>query len=307
MAAIPRVWEEVLGNSLQRDLMAFRRYSPLAATKGSTRKADLITDLLSACDGVAAGQRMCSELMAAWSMHELRLFIARLRGLGFMVTVGPRPRRQDLVAAIISAEGHPRVRGSHAPGRSAEPRHSPGPSEDTGKGVCPSTSASYSPGLPSSSVSPGPSEDTGKGVCPSTSASYSPGLPSSSVALVAVDSAAAPVKLQFKLRRRWAKRWARLLRKRDRKRNLKRVEGELRNALQDHGEMTSIGDLRSMVGKALGLALDDGEYRRRFDRTLSQLTSPPQQKRRARQRFTIAGSSRRTRTRASTSSRAESG
>jgi len=278
MAAIPRVWEEVLGNCLQRDLMAFRRYSPLAATKGSTRKADLITDLLSACDGVAAGQRMCSELMAAWSTHVLRLFIARLRGLGFMVTVGPRPRRQDLVAAIISAEGHPRVRGSHAPGRSAEPRHSPGPSEDTGKGVCPSTSASYSPGLPSSSV-----------------------------ALVAVDSAAAPVKLQFKLRRRWAKRWARLLRKRDRKRNLKRVEGELRNALQDHGEMTSIGDLRSMVGKALGLALDDGEYRRRFDRTLSQLTSPPQQKRRARQRFTIAGSSRRTRTRASTSSRAESG
>ena len=85
--------------------------------------------------------------------------------------------------------------------------------------------------------------------------------------MVVLESSAAPVKFRRKLRRRWTKRWARLLRKTDRKRNLERVEDELRKALNDHGEMTSIGDLRSMVGKALGLALDDGEYRRRFDRT----------------------------------------
>ena len=125
------------------------------------------------------------------------------------------------------------------------------------------------------------------------------------MALVALDSAAAPAKLQRRLRKRWAKKCARFIRKKDRKRNLKRVEGELRKALQEHGEATSVGDLRAMVGNALGLAEDDGEYRRRFDRTLSQLTRPPARKRRKRQRFTIAEGSRHTRTRASTSSRTE--
>ena len=118
--------------------------------------------MLSACDGVAAGQRMSSELMADWGMRELRLFIARLRGLGFMVTVGPRPRRQYLEATIISAHTG---KGPGLP-----------PSEDTGQVVCApvfliAPDLLATPWLLSSG-------DPGQGECPSTSASYSPRLPS---------------------------------------------------------------------------------------------------------------------------------
>ena len=79
--------------------------------------------------------------------------------------------------------------------------------------------------------------------------------------MVALDSAAAPAKLQRKLRKRWAKKCARFITKKDRKHKLKRVEGELRKAWQEHGKATKVGDLRAMVGNALGLAVDDGEYR----------------------------------------------
>ncbi len=35
---------------------------------------------------------------------------ARLRRLGFQVAMGPRPRRQDLIGAIIGAEGGPKAK-----------------------------------------------------------------------------------------------------------------------------------------------------------------------------------------------------
>ena len=50
----------------------------------------------------------------------------------------------------------------------------------------------------------------------------------------------------------------------------------------------SVGDMRAMVGQTLGLSLDDTEYRVRFDKALSRITSPPPQRRRKRCRFTIA-------------------
>ena len=57
--------------------------------------------------------------------------------------------------------------------------------------------------------------------------------------------------------------------------------------LGEHGATMSVGDMRAMVGQTLGLSLD-GEYRVRFDKALSRITSPPPQRRRKRCRFTIA-------------------
>ena len=68
---------------------------------------------------------------------------------------------------------------------------------------------------------------------------------------------------------------------------LKRVDDELRKAVQDHRATLALGELRAMVGQAVGLPLD-GKYRLRFDRALNQFTNAPPQKRRARRRFIIA-------------------
>ena len=280
MAAARRVLEEVLGRCMQTDLLACRRSFPSAVPRRSTRKADLIADLVAECDDPAVRQRVCSGLMAAWSMHELRLLIARLRGLGCMVTVGPRPRQQDLRAAII---GTTEYAPSLPPlGKRVRPRvggsHSLEPSERVSKGPCSSSEAS---GNPRPTVEP-----------------------SSCMVLVALDSVAAPAKLQQKLHRRWSKKWVKFAKKTERKRNLKRVEDELRKALHDHGETATVGDLRAMVGQTLGVPLD-AKYRLRFDRALSKLTSPPPRKCRARRRFTIAEGSFRTKTRSSKGSKVE--
>ena len=112
--------------------------------------------------------------------------------------------------------------------------------------------------------------------------------PLSCTALVAVDSAAAPVKLQQRLHRRWRKKWMKFYKREDRKQKLKRVEDELRKVLQEHA---TVGELRAMVGHAVGVPLD-GKYRLRFDRALINLTSAPLKKRRPKCRFTIARGSR---------------
>ena len=69
---------------------------------------------------------VCAELMDHWSEHELELFIERLKGLDFMVAVGPKPRRQDVIEAIISTS-------EYAPGR-------------RGSGPCSSSDVSENPG-----------------------------------------------------------------------------------------------------------------------------------------------------------------
>ena len=73
----------------------------------------------------------------------------------------------------------------------------------------------------------------------------------------------------------------------ERKRNSQRVEDELHEALQSHGETAIVGDLRSMVAHTLGLPLD-GKHRWRFEQALFKLLRPPPRKRRARCRVTSA-------------------
>ena len=107
--------------------------------------------------------------------------------------------------------------------------------------------------------------------------------------MVALDSAAAPLKLQQKLSRRWGKKCARFLK--HRKQKLERVEDELRKVFQEHQATATVGELRAMVGHAVGVPLD-GKYRLRFDRALVNLTSAPLKKHRPKRRFTIARGSR---------------
>ena len=95
----------------------------------------------------------------------------------------------------------------------------------------------------------------------------------------------------LKLTKRWRKKWAKLYKKKDRKQRLKRVEDELRKAFQEHRATATVGELRAMVGHAVGVPLD-GKYRLRFDRALINLTSAPLQKHRPKRRFTIARCSR---------------
>ena len=97
--------------------------------------------------------------------------------------------------------------------------------------------------------------------------------PPSCTALVALDSAAAPLKLQQKLTKRWRKKWVKLFKKRDRKQRLKRVEDEFRKAWQEHRATTTVGELRAMVGQAVGVPLD-GRYRLRKPSSSSQAHRP---------------------------------
>ncbi len=261
--------EELLHTCRLEDLKAFRRSLPSAAATQSTRKGDLIAEFLSKFDD-AAMERVCSEVLASRRVPELRLFLARLRNCGFQVAKGPQPRREDLTSAIIGAKFGP---GSHAPGRSAAPGESKGlsssgPDEERSKGACFSSSVSR-PRQPLSSMMPSPQAP----------------MP---MALVALDSTAAPAKLQRKLRKRWAKKCAKFIRKQDRKRKLKRVEEETRKALQEHEE-TKVKDLRVIVANAVGLAVTDFKFWVRFDSSLAKLTRPPPApKRRQRPRFSIA-------------------
>ena len=280
MAAARRVVEEVLDTCRQQTLLALRR-SVLPATRiQSTRKSDLIADVAGECDTLADRQRVFAEVFATWTMHELRLFIARLKGLGFTIPVGQRPRKPDLIAAVVSAREHI----ARAPAVSKRMR----------KDLCSSAGACSSAGV-AEPLGPG-SEGMSQDSCSRTRSSCEdPGSavePPSCTTLVALDSAAAPLKLQRRLFRRWSKKCARFIEKQDRKRKLKRVEDELRKAFQDHPATSTVGELRAMVGQAVGLPLD-GKYRLRFDRAFIKLTSAPPEKRRARRRFTIAKGSRR--------------
>ena len=108
---------------------------------------------------------------------------------------------------------------------------------------------------------------------------------------VALDSAASPLKLQQRLRKRWSKKWVKFLKRQDRKQRLKRVQDEFRKAFQEHGDTATVGELRAMVGHAVGVPLD-GKYRLRFDRALVNLTSAPLKKHRPKPRFTIGRGSR---------------
>ena len=256
MAAAGLVVEEVLGACRQTDLLAIRRSLPSATPPRSTRRSDLVADLAAECDRPGGRQKIFTHVLASWSMLELRIFKARLKGLGCMIGVGPRPRKKDLIAAIINTTEY---------------------------------------ALGTSKVAKDPCSRSG-------SVSKDPSAPS--MVLVAFDSAAAPVKMQRKLFRRWSKKWARYNKKKERNHKLKCVKDELGKALQILGEKVTVGELCAMVAQTLDLPLD-GKYRLRFDRAWRKLMSPPQKSRRARCRFTIAKSSVHTLKTSSKSSRCE--
>ena len=107
------------------------------------------------------------------------------------------------------------------------------------------------------------------------------------MALVAYDTAADPGKLQRKLMKRWGKRCARFLKRAARKEKLANLDTVLQRVLQDHGKTAAVGELRAMVGRAVGVTLE-GKYRAPFDKALFRLTAPTPARPRACRRFKIA-------------------
>ena len=279
MLAAQHVTEEVLGTCRQEALLALRRSVLPCVPIRSKRKLDLITDIAPECDVLVKRQRIFTEVLGTWLKDDLRLFVAHLRGLGYMVPVAQRPRHQDLIAAIVNA-GECIAKAPIVSKQTSKTR----------KDICSSASAA-------AATAPTVSKRARKECdarAPAEQSAEDPGSavkPLSCTALVAVDSAAAPVKLQQRLHRRWRKKWRKFLKRQDRKQKLKRVEDELRKAFQEHQATTTVGELRAMVGHAVGVPLD-GKYRLRFDRALINLTSAPLKKHRPKRRFTIARGSR---------------
>lgn len=298
MLAAQRVTEEVLGTCRQEALLALRRSVLPCVPIRSKRKLELIADIAPECDAPAKRQRIFAEVLGTWSKHELCLFIARLRGLGYMVPVAQRPRHQDLIAAIVNAgeciakapivsKQTSKTRKDICSSASAAAATAPTVSKRARK-ECDARAPAEQSGLRAEGTSQGSSSTRVMG------ASEDPGSavkPPSCTALVAVDSAAAPVKLQQRLHRRWRKKWMKFHKRQDRKQKLKRVEDELRKVFQEHQATATVGELRAMVGHAVGVPLD-GKYRLRFDRALINLTSAPLKKHRPKRRFTIARGSR---------------
>ncbi len=103
----------------------------------------------------------------------------------------------------------------------------------------------------------------------------------------AFGTAAYPSKLQRKLRKRWRRKWEKFFKRTQRKDKLATLTPVLRKALQDHGDTVTIGELRAMVGKTLGITLE-GKYRVAFDLALPSLTAPPPIKCKHRCRFKLA-------------------
>ena len=240
----------------QETLLALRRSVLPATPIRSSRKLELIADIAAKCDTSAMRQRIFAEVLVNWSMHE--------RGLGCMGPMGQRPRKQDLIAAIVRAG----ERTDMTPTASTRAR----------KDICSSAGVVEQLGLCTEDYSD--SDGPGSAI-----------EPPSCTTLVALDSAAAPLKLQQKLSKRWRKKWTKLHKRKIRKQRLKRVEDELRKALEEHRNTKTVGELRAMVGQAVGVPLD-GRYRGSFDRAIIKLTRAPPKKRRAPCRYFIARDSR---------------
>lgn len=298
MLAAQRVTEEVLGKCRQEALLSLRRSVLPCTPVRSKRKLELIADIAPECDTPANRQRIFAEVLGTWLMHDLRLFIVRLRGLGYMVPVAQRPRQQDLIAAIVNAgeciakapivsKQASKTRKDICSSASAAAATAPTVSKRARK-ECDARAPAEQSGLRAEGTSQGSSSTRVMG------ASEDPGSavkPPSCTALVAVDSAAAPLTLQQRLHRHWRKKWVKFHKRQDRKQKLKRVEDELRKVFQEHQATATVGELRAMVGHAVGVPLD-GKYRLRFDRALVNLTSAPLKKHRPKRRFTIARGSR---------------
>ena len=115
MALAERIAREIMDCCTQRDLLLCRWSLPLEPMR-STRKTDLIEDLVALCECPSRRHSICSHLLASWKVQQLRVFIARLRAQRCMVEIGTAPRQQDLVAAIINTQAYvPSRPKSHGP------------------------------------------------------------------------------------------------------------------------------------------------------------------------------------------------
>ena len=192
--------EEILDTCRQQTLLALRRSILPATPIRSTRKSDLIADLAGECDTLANRQRIFAEVLATWTMHGMRLFIARLKGLGYAVPVGQRPRRPDLIAAIVSTREYIARAPASAGACSSKLMR---------KDICSSAGACSSAGV-AEPLGPCSEGTRTRSSCEGPGSAVEP---PSCTALVALDSAAAPLKLQQKLSRRWRKKWAKLFKR----------------------------------------------------------------------------------------------
>ena len=74
--------KEILEGSTQRDLLAYARAVALPGASKSTRKQDLVSNLMDLCDDASHKQSTCTGLLAGHGVHDLRRLIARLKGIG---------------------------------------------------------------------------------------------------------------------------------------------------------------------------------------------------------------------------------
>ena len=74
------VVKEILEGSTQRDLLTCACVSLPGALK-STRKQDLVSNLMDLCDDASRKQSMCTEFLAGHGVEDLRRLIRQSRGL----------------------------------------------------------------------------------------------------------------------------------------------------------------------------------------------------------------------------------
>ena len=268
------VVRELLDASTQRELLACRRTLVAAGPAASQRKQELVIELTHFCEDVERRRRICNVLLAGHAITELRSLITQLRRLGCLVKVGPRPKRDDLVAAIIGVDAY--VTKS---GQCKRASASSGSATEIGTRNTEKTTADWLRRGDDFSSSAGEDDHTEPGV--ST-------MPEPSMALVAFDSSADPGRLQMKLNKRWRKRWAKFCKKGRRKESLGRLKSVLQDTVHEHeGLPTTVDELRTIVGHKLGIALQ-GKDLATFYTMLFKLTAPPPKKTRTRRRFKVA-------------------
>jgi len=245
-----RVVEEIMGRCTQQGLLFCRRTMAHAGPPTHKRKHDLLEELMDMCEDTAHRQQICEHFLAEYNIAELRMLIARLKCHGCQVNVCKRPRRQDLVAAIINTNTHK----EHISERCA---------------------------------TPGCSTDSAGGRLAQKTDQEATTYPEMSTALVATETSADPGKLRKKLFIKWGKLYAKRQRKLLRKKALADLPIVLEQALRECAADITMGDLRAVVAARLGVDLE-GRNSFRFDCALFALTNAPPKKPQARRRFKVA-------------------
>ena len=245
------VVEEIMGRCTLQRLLFCRRMMAHAGPPTRKRKRDLLEELMDMCEDTAHRQHICEHFLGEYNIAELRMLISRLRCRDCQVTVCKRPRRQDLVAAIINTNAHK----EHCSERCAMPRRS---TDSAG-------------GRPAQNMD-------------QEAMTY----PEMSTALVPSETSADPGKLKRKLFRKLGKLYAKWQRKLLRKKALADLPIVLEQALRECAPDTLVSTLRAGVAARLGIALD-GRNSVHFDTALFPLTNCPAKQPRARRRFKVAG------------------